>query len=70
MKASEVRAMNDEELTIELSRLRERLFELRQQSVTDKVSDNSQFRKLRRDVARVLTEQTARRRAAAETAAG
>jgi len=64
VKASEVRAMRDEELGIELKRLRERLFELRQQMVTDKVSDNAQFGKLRRDIARVLTEQNARRRSA------
>lgn len=56
----EVRKMRDEELSIELKKLRERIFTLRSQTVTDKVEDTSQFRKLRRDVARVLTEQRAR----------
>lgn len=60
MTGKEVRKLKDEEIAIELKRLREQLFRLRQQSVTDKVSDNSKFRKLRRDVARLLTERTAR----------
>ncbi|MFG0325843.1 MAG: 50S ribosomal protein L29 [Phycisphaerales bacterium JB037] len=60
MTGKEVRKLKDEEIAIELKRLREQIFQLRQQSVTDKVSDNSKFRKLRRDVARLLTERTAR----------
>ena len=56
----EVRKMRDEELSIELKKLREKIFTLRSQTVTDKVEDTSQFRKLRRDVARLLTEQRAR----------
>ena len=60
MTGKEVRKLKDEEIAIELKRVREQLFQLRQQAVTDKVSDNSKFRKLRRDVARLLTERTAR----------
>lgn len=60
MTGKEVRALKDEELTVELGRLRDRLFTLRSQSVTEKIEDNSQFRKLRKDVARLLTERTAR----------
>lgn len=56
----EIRKMRDEELSIELKKLREKLFTLRSQTVTDKVEDTSQFRKLRRDVARLLTESRAR----------
>ena len=65
MTGKEVRALNDEEIQIELDRLRERVYTLRVQSVTEKVEDNSQFRKARRDIARLLTEQNARKAAAA-----
>ena len=65
MDAAEVRAMQDEELDIELGRLREKLYTLRVQSVTEKVEDNSQFKKVRRDVARIMTERTARAKKAA-----
>jgi ribosomal protein L29 len=60
MDGKEVRAMKNEELVVELKRLRAHLFKLRGQSVTEKVEDNSQFAKTRRDIARLLTEQTAR----------
>lgn len=65
MTGEEVRKLKDEEIGIELRRLRERLFQMRQRSVSEKVSDNSQFRKVRRDIARLLGERTARRRASA-----
>lgn len=64
MSPNEVRALDDEQLVAELKSLREKLFMLRSQTVTDKVSDNSSFRKVRADIARVLTEQNARRLAA------
>jgi ribosomal protein L29 len=60
MTGKEVRALKDEEIAAELKRLRGRIFTLRSQSVTEKVEDNSQFRKLRGDVARLLTERNAR----------
>ncbi len=64
MTGAEVRAMKDEELTNELARLRTELFGLRTQTVREKVEDNSTFGKIRRDIARILTEQGARRRKA------
>jgi ribosomal protein L16 len=57
---SEVHKLSDEELVIEVKRLRQRLFELRTQAVTEKIQDTSQFRKTRTDIARLLTEQQAR----------
>ncbi len=60
----EIRKMRDEEIGIELKKLREKLFTLRSQTVTEKVEDTSQMRKLRRDVARLLTERRARQLAA------
>ena len=63
MTGNEVKALKNEEIDVELGRLREKLFTLRTQSVTEKVEDNSQFRKVRRDIARLLTEQRARQSA-------
>ncbi|HRP62598.1 MAG TPA: 50S ribosomal protein L29 [Phycisphaerales bacterium] len=60
MKSREVRKLNDEEISIEAARLRQRLFELRTQAVTEKIQDTSQFGKVRRDLARVLTERSRR----------
>ena len=65
MTGQEARAMSDEKLGAELADLRRRLFALRSQTVTEKVEDNSQFRKVRRDIARLLTVQTERSRAGA-----
>jgi len=64
MKAKEVHKLSVEELLIEVKRLRKRLFELRTQAVTEKIKDTSQFPKIRKDVARLLTELSNRRRVA------
>lgn len=68
MTGAEAKAMKDEEIKEELGRLRARLFTLRAQSVTEKVEDNSQFTKVRRDVARLMTERRARQLADAKKA--
>lgn len=60
MKAKEVHKLKDEELTVEADRLRKRLFELQSQAVTEKIEDTSQFRKTRKDIARLLTEASSR----------
>ena len=65
MKGKEVRGMSEDQLTGELTSLRQKLFTLRSQTVTEKVEDNTQFRKIRRDIARLLTVQQQRRGAAA-----
>jgi len=56
MKAAQVHKMQDEEVRIEVKRLRRHLFDLRTQNVTEKIEDTSQFRKTRKDVARLMTE--------------
>lgn len=61
MTGAEVKALKSEELPIVLQKLRTKLFDLRSQAATEKVEDNSQFLKLKRDIARVLTEARARR---------
>ncbi len=65
MKAKEVHKYKDEELKIEVDRLRRQLYDLRHQAVSEKITNTSQKGKTRRDVARMLTEQSSRRRAAA-----
>lgn len=60
MTGKEVRKLSGEEITVELKRLRSRLYTLRSQTVTEKVEDNSQFVNVRRDIARLLTERRAR----------
>ena len=60
MKAKEVHKLNDEEIQVEIERLRRHMFELRSQAVTEKIEDTSQFQKTRRDIARLLTESSTR----------
>jgi large subunit ribosomal protein L29 len=59
---SEVRKLSDEEIVKWIGDLRREMDDLRVQQVTQKIEDNSRFGKNRRDLARLLTEQTARRR--------
>lgn len=65
MDGKEVRKLRDDEIKAELDRLRTKLYDLRSQTVTDKVADSSQFGKLRRDIARLLTEKRVRQVATA-----
>jgi large subunit ribosomal protein L29 len=58
MKAKEVHKLSGDEIGVEVARLRRRLFDLRTQAVTEKIEDTSQFRKTRRDLARLLTERS------------
>jgi large subunit ribosomal protein L29 len=57
MTGAEARAMDPEKLAAELADLRRKLFTLQSQTVTEKVEDNSQFGKIKRDIARILTIQ-------------
>ncbi|MCC5823262.1 MAG: 50S ribosomal protein L29 [Phycisphaerales bacterium] len=63
MNGTEVRAMKTEEIAEELGRLRAKLFALKNKRASEKIEDTTQFMKLRRDIARLLTEQTARAKA-------
>ena len=60
MKATETHKMSDAELREEVVGIRKRLFELRSQAVTEKLENPRQIRNLRRDIARILTEQHSR----------
>jgi len=55
MKASELRAKTGDDLQKELSELLKAQFGLRMQHSTQQLANNSQIRKVRRDIARVRT---------------
>jgi large subunit ribosomal protein L29 len=55
MKASELRAKNGDELTKELHDLLKAQFGLRMQHATQQLSNTSQMKKVKRDIARVRT---------------
>jgi large subunit ribosomal protein L29 len=55
MKAAELRAKSAEDLQGELTDLLRAQFGLRMQKATQQLSNNSQLRKVRRDIARVRT---------------
>lgn len=55
MTPKEARKLSVEEIDIEVGNLRKKLHELRTQAVTEKIQDVSQFGKIRKDVARLLT---------------
>ena len=55
MKASEVRAKDPAQLSKELEELVRAQFSLRMQKATQQLSNTSQLRKVRRDIARVRT---------------
>ena len=55
MKASELRQKSNDELTQELSSLLNAQFKLRMQKATQQLTNTSQIRKVRRDIARVRT---------------
>lgn len=55
MKASELRGKNEDELKSELNELLKAQFGLRMQVATQQLSNTSQIKKVRRDIARVRT---------------
>ena len=57
MKIGEIRGMNDQQLRGAELNVRESLFKTRMSRATGELSDNNTLRKLRRDLARILTVQ-------------
>lgn len=60
MKASEVHKMSVQELKIEEEQLRQKLFEAKTHMVTQKLEKPHLITQMRRDIARILTEQKLR----------
>jgi large subunit ribosomal protein L29 len=65
MKATEFRAMSDEQLELTLKETVKNLFHLRFQSATERLETPSEIRKARKDVARIKTIQRQRQLEAA-----
>ena len=63
MNSAKLKKMSDEDIVIEVQQLRRRLFDLRCQLVTEKIQNTSQFPNVRKDIARLLTEQSSRNQA-------
>jgi large subunit ribosomal protein L29 len=61
MKASEIREQSVDELRKALSDLEEQLFKLRFQRSTGQIEDPTKIRRVRKDIARVLTVMNERR---------
>lgn len=66
---AEIHKMKDEEIVLEVERLRKRLADLRTQAVTEKLENPSEFKTVRRSIARLLTERSARQAKKQEVAA-
>ena len=62
MKIAEIRALSDEELSVELERLERHSFDIRAQAVTEKLEDPSLLGKAKRDIARIKTVMAQRAR--------
>jgi large subunit ribosomal protein L29 len=64
MKASELREMSDEHLELTLAETVQNLFHLRRQAQTERLDAPSELRRCRRLIARIMTVQRERERAA------
>lgn len=60
MKASDVKAMTDDQLIDELLSLKKEQFNLRFQAATGQIENTARFRQIRRDIARIKTTQRSR----------
>lgn len=68
MKPAEIRALSDEELAKKLEDGRAELFNLRFQMATSQLDNTARVNTVKKDIARVLTEQRAREIAAEKSA--
>ena len=66
MKALEYRAMSDEQLELMHKEVIKQLFHLRVQSATERLETPSEIKKVKKDIARILTIKRERELAAAK----
>lgn len=69
MKPAEIRELSDEALAEKLKDCRAELFNLRFQMATSQLDNTARLTTVKKDIARVLTEQRARQIAAEKSAA-
>ena len=60
MRAKELRARSDEELSSLLAEARDQLFQSRMKNATHQLDDTGRIQKTRREIARILTVMTER----------
>ena len=60
MTPTEMKKMDDADIVLEVQQLRRKLLDLRSQQVTEKIQNTSQFSVVKKNIARLLTEQSAR----------
>ena len=65
MKASDVKAMTDDQLKDELMKLKKEQFNLRFQKASGQMENTARVREVRRDIARIKTMQQSRQAAPA-----
>ena len=70
MKAVEIRQKTDDELSEQLTELKKEALNLRFQTSSGQLESTAQVRSVRRDIARIMTTQNQRHRAAAADADG
>ena len=66
MKGEEVRGMTPDQLDEQVSKLKREQFNLRFQRATGQLENTSRVREVRRDIARIRTVQSQRRRGEAQ----
>lgn len=69
MKPAEIRELSDEALAEKLKDCRAELFNLRFQMATSQLDNTARVKTVKKDIARILTEQRARQIAAEKSAA-
>ncbi len=68
MKPAEIRELSDEQLVEKLNENRAELFNLRFQMATSQLDNTARVSAVKKDIARILTEQRARQIAAEKSA--
>ena len=69
MKPAEIRELSDEAIAAKVKECRAELFNLRFQMATSQLDNTARVKTVKKDIARLLTEQRAREIAAEKTAA-
>ncbi|MBM6683578.1 MULTISPECIES: 50S ribosomal protein L29 [Collinsella] len=69
MKPAEIRELSDDQLAEKLKETRAELFNLRFQMATSQLDNTARVKTVKKDIARILTEQRAREIAAEKAAA-
>lgn len=69
MKAAEIRELSADDLQAKLKEARAELFNLRFQMATSQLDNTARVKTVKKDIARILTEQRAREIAAEKSAA-